>query len=80
MKVFHRKKIKGVVVKIIRKLNVESMSSIEKPELKFSERMQELLRSRKVIASCDASIKNGLMVPRWVMMKRDKEELINHQM
>ena len=54
------------------------MSSIEIPEQLFTERMEELLRSGKVIAACYASVKNGVIGEYWEMMTREKEELMRN--
>ena len=35
--------------------------------------------SRKVIEACNNSIKNGVIGEHWVMMTRDKEELMSHE-
>ena len=48
------------------------------PQRPFSERMQELLRSGKSIAACDALVKNEVIGACRVIMIREKEELMNH--
>ena len=48
------RKYKGGVVKIIIKLRIETRPPIETPQQPFCDRMQELLRSGKVIVACDA--------------------------
>ena len=45
----------------------------------FSEIMQEFLRSVKVIAVCEASVKNRSMGSCWLMITREKKELMNHK-
>ena len=42
--------------------------------------MQEFLGSGKMIAAYDASVKNGLMGACWVMMTRENEKIMNHEM
>ena len=49
---------------------------LEKP---FLDRTQELLKAGKVIVACDASVKNSVMGALWVMMKREREEIIIHE-
>ena len=38
------------------------------------------LSSEKVIEVCDVSVKNGTMGTCWVMMTKEKEEPIHHEM
>ena len=61
MEGFHRKIMQERSSKNNRKLIEEIMSSIEMLEQPFSERIEELLRSRKVIVACDALVKNVVM-------------------
>ena len=46
----------------------------------FIEIMEEILRSGKVIKACDVSVKNGVIGVHSVIMTRDKEEIIRHEM
>ena len=73
------KQIKGGVVKIIRTLGMEVDPSPETLEQLFCEKMKESLKSGKVIAACDALVKNGVIGTWWVMMTREKEELMSHE-
>ena len=41
--------------------------------------MQELLRSENLIAVCDTSVKNGALGACWMIMTREKEELMNRE-
>ena len=61
-------------------MGVEIMTLIKIPKPLFSEITQELLRPGKVIAACNAWVKNGILGVSLVTMKREKEELMNHKM
>ena len=74
-----QRECRGGVVKLIRKLIKETMSSIEMLEQPFSERIKELLGPRKAIVVCEASVKNVVMGVHWAMMTREKEELTSHE-
>ena len=55
------RKLKGGVVKIISYLSTEVHPSTEMIEKPFFYRTQDLLKAGKVIAACDASVKNGVI-------------------
>ena len=55
------RKCKGGVVKIIGTIGDAVESTSKQDEQSFDDKSQELLKSRKVIASCDASVKNGFI-------------------
>ena len=67
------RKHKGGVVKTTSKIGAEITPLTKTPEQLCCDIMQELLRSRKVVAECDASIKNGVMGSCSILMKREKE-------
>ena len=71
--------MKTGVVKISSTLGVEVKPSIETVEQPFYTKMQELLKAGKVIAACDPSVKNVVMVALWVIMARDKEDIMSHE-
>ena len=73
-------KVKGGVVKIISTLRVKVEPSPETLKQSFCKKTQELLKCGKIIVACDASVKNDVMGAWWVMMIRDKEELMRHEM